>query len=887
MAKHDDFQDTDALETQEWLEALEGVLQHEGQEKARYLVAQLQAKLGQKGVALPRPETAYVNTISKEQETPLPNHHHQAEALASLLRWNAMAMVLRAGKKTSELGGHIATYASSSLLYETGFNYFFRGATDAFPGDLVYFQGHASPGMYARAFLEGRIDESQLENFRQEVGGNGVSSYPHPWLMEDFWQFPTVSMGLGPLMAIYQARFLKYLENRKLIDNKGRKVWMFCGDGEMDEPESHGALSLPVRESLDNLIIVINCNLQRLDGPVRGNGKIIQELEGNFAGFGWRVIKLIWGSAWDPLLAKDTSGELQQRMMTCLDGDYQSIWAKGGAHIREAFFGVSESLKAMVAHMSDAELEQLSRGGHDPQKVYAAYKEAVNHQGSPVVLLIKTVKGFGMGDEGELKNTTHQTKKLSEQGVAQFAKRFNVPASQKQIEEISFIKPSSNSPEMQFLQSQREQLGGYLPARNSDSPKLDVPSLDVFKAVLDGSGDREISTTMAFVRCLTALLKQPALKDHIVPIVPDESRTFGMEGLFRQIGIYSPEGQKYSPEDEGQLMYYKEARDGQLLEEGINEAGAFASWIAAATSYSTNQLPMIPFYIYYSMFGYQRIGDLAWAAGDMRARGFLLGATAGRTTLAGEGLQHTDGHNLMMYSVVPNCICYDPTFAYEVAVIMQQGLKRMYHNQEDVFYYITLMNENYVQPAMPEGVEEGIQKGIYKLKSVNEKAKKRVTLLGSGTILLEVLKAAELLQESCGIGADIFSVTSFSECQREAIDITRAQTRTTQKIKQKPYVTEVLEQGEGPVVAATDYIRWNGEQIRAYVPRAYTVLGTDGFGRSDTRAQLRHHFEVDAKHIAFYAMRALFDEGSITEATLEKAAKAFAIKPKKANPRTA
>jgi len=885
MIKTVDFIDQDVEETQEWLAALDSVVRRIGPDKAQYLLRQLNQRLAQYGIAVPKAETPYINSIPAGKEAALPDDGVLAEKIGRLIRWNAMALVLRGGKRSSELGGHIATYASAAQLYETGFNHFFRACSAHHPGDLVYFQGHASPGMYARAYLEGRIPEDQMDQFREEVNGHGLSSYPHPWLMPNFWQFPTVSMGLGPLMAIFQARFLKYLGNRGLKDNQDRKVWVFCGDGEMDEPEPMGSISLPVREQLDNLIFVVNCNLQRLDGPVRGNGKIIQELEGTFRGAGWHVIKVVWGSEWDDLLAKDTTGALQARMMACLDGDYQSIWRKDGAHVRKVFFGVNADLRKLVSDMSDDDLFRLGRGGHDPQKVFAAYQAAVHHQGEPVVILVKTVKGFGMGDEGELQNTTHQQKKLSSDALQAFAKRFELPSTQEKIEKIAYLKPSEDSEEMRYLQDKRQALGGYVPERQPGSVTLPVPALKAFQSQLEGSGDREISTTMAFVRILAVLLKDKALKEHVVPIVPDECRTFGMEGLFRQVGIYSPHGQQYEPEDKGQLMYYREDSKGQLLEEGLNEAGAFCSWIAAATSYSTNDVPMIPFYIYYSMFGFQRTGDLAWAAGDMRARGFLLGATAGRTTLAGEGLQHTDGHNHILFSVVPNCLCYDPTFAYELAVIIQSGLDRMFAQQQDVYYYITVMNENYAHPAMPNNVEEGIVKGMYLFDSTLPKQKKRVSLLGSGTIFREVIAAAEWLKTHCEIGADIFSVPSFTECRREAMAVERE--NALQGKKEKPYVTECLEQGHGPVIAATDYIRLYPDQIRAYVPRSYQCLGKEGFGRSDTRAQLRHHFKVQAKHIAYMAVVALAEEGTVNADEVKSVAKKLGIDAKKCNPMTA
>ncbi|MEE9452403.1 MAG: pyruvate dehydrogenase (acetyl-transferring), homodimeric type, partial [Gammaproteobacteria bacterium] len=787
-----------------------------------------------------------------------------------------------AGKTSAELGGHIASYASAAILYEIGFNYFFHAANENHHGDLIYIQGHSSPGIYARAFLEGRLNVEQLANFRQEIEKNGLSSYPHPWLMPDFWQFPTVSMGLGPLQAIYQARFLKYLHNRGLADTSGRKVWAFLGDGETDEPESLGALSVAKREHLDNLIFVVNCNLQRLDGPVRGNSKIIQELEGIFHGAGWRVLKVIWGSRWDPLLAKDTEGLLKQRMEACVDGDYQAYKANDGAYVREHFFGADPKLKAMVADMSDEEIWRLNRGGHDKQKVYAAYAEAVKDQKQPTVILAKTIKGYGMGAAGEGQNTTHQQKKMTFDELRTFRDRFNIPVHDSEIEEIRFYRPEDDSPEMQYLQKQRKSLGGYLPARRQKSSALKIPGLDAFAQITKGTGENAISTTMAFVRILNVLLRDKNVGDRIVPIVPDECRTFGMEGMFRQYGIYSPVGQLYTPEDADQLMYYREAKDGRILEEGITEAGAFCSWIAAATSYSSNDFPMIPFYAYYSMFGFQRIGDLAWAAGDSRARGFLLGATAGRTTLAGEGLQHQDGHGHILAGTIPNCVAYDPTYAYELAVIIQHGLQRMMADQEDVYYYIAIMNENYQQPAMPKGVEAGIIKGMYQLQSAEKSAKHQITLLGCGTILQEVLKAAEILAKDFSIGANIWSVTSFNELRREALDIERDnRLHLTDKTS---YVQQCLQDQPGPIIAASDYVMLYADQISPFMSQSYVTLGTDGFGRSDTRQQLRHFFEVDAKYIVITSLKALADEGHIEKDKVLAAIKQYGIDPDKPNP---
>ncbi|MDF3055765.1 MAG: aceE, partial [Gammaproteobacteria bacterium] len=822
MSKESSFNiDIDSLETQEWLSALASVVKEEGTERAEFILNALLADAQRLGVSTtPMGNTAYVNSIPADQEEKMPAEEAEiAERVRSLIRWNAIMMVLKAGKKDTALGGHLASFASSATLYDVGFNYFFRGRTDEYLGDLVFIQGHSAPGIYARAFLEGRITETQLTNFRQEIGGKGLSSYPHPWSMPDFWQFPTVSMGLGPLQAIYQARFLKYMENRGLIAHQNRKVWAFLGDGEMDEVDSLGAITVAAREKLDNLIFVVNCNLQRLDGPVRGNGHIIQELEALFRGAGWNVLKVIWGRRWDPLLAKDKNGILVKRMSECVDGDYQHIRSKDAAYLRSFFFGKYPELAELVKDISDDDLWRLNRGGHDPQKVYAAYAEAMKHKGQPTIILAKTVKGYGLGAAGEAQNITHNLKKLAVDDLKDFCKRFNLPISEDKIADLPFYKPKENSPEIQFISGRRKALGGHLPQRFHASPKLETPELPLFDSILKGTGDREISTTMAFVRVLTALLKDKNIKDYIVPIVADESRTFGMEGLFRQIGIYSVVGQLYEPEDKSQLMYYREAKDGQLLQEGISEAGAFSSWMAAATSYSNHGKPMIPFYIYYSMFGFQRIGDLAWAASDIRARGFLLGSLAGRTTLAGEGMQHADGHSLVLSSTIPNCISYDPTFAYEIAVIIQNGLKRMYHNQEDVYYYITLMNENYTHPEMPKGVEEGIIKGMYLFQQGSDKAKHRVQLLGSGAILREVIAAAALLERDFGVTADIWSTPSLVELRRDGLTVER-HNRLNPKAKQKvSYVTQCLKNQKGPVIAATDYMKLYADQIRPYVPQ--------------------------------------------------------------------
>jgi pyruvate dehydrogenase E1 component len=878
--------DIDPAETQEWLAALESVLREEGPERAQFLLNQLQNQAASSGVMLDvGRNTPYINSIPTAEEKPIPPDNGVAQRIQALIRWNAVAMVVRAGKKAAELGGHIATYASAAILYEVGFNHFFNGPEFKKGGDLLYIQGHSSPGIYARAFLEGRLSEKQLENFRQEVEADGLSSYPHPWLMPNFWQFATVSMGLGPLQAIYQARFLKYLHNRELQDTEGRKVWAFLGDGETDEPESLGAIDIAVREKLDNLIFVINCNLQRLDGPVRGNGKIIQDLEAIFRGAGWRVIKVVWGSRWDALLAKDKDGLLLKRMQECVDGDFQSYKANDGAYVRKHFFGKYPELAKMVEHMTDDEIWRLNRGGHDPQKVFAAYNEAVNHKGQPVVILTKTVKGYGMGAAGEGQNITHQQKKMNVEQLKAFRDRFQIPVTDKDIENVPFYRPKDDSPEIQYLKEQRKQLGGALPARSHHCEKLPAPDLKAFKAVLDGSGDREISTTMAFVRLLNIIMKDKKLGPRVVPIIPDECRTFGMEGMFRQYGIYSPVGQLYTPVDAEQIMYYREDIKGQVLEEGINEAGAFCSWLAAGTSYSSNQLPMMPFYIYYSMFGFQRIGDLAWAAGDMQARGFLLGGTAGRTTLAGEGLQHQDGHAHILANTIPNCISYDPTYAYELAVIIQNGMKRMYEDQENIFYYISVMNENYIQPPMPKGVEQGIIKGMYCLQKTKKKTKHHVQLLGSGTILREVEKAAEQLNDF-GVSADVWSVTSYNELAREGQRIQREAMLNPAKKKPTPYVAECLDAIEAPVISATDYMRSYSEQLRPYINNHLVTLGTDGFGRSDTRAKLRHFFEVDSKYIVLASLTALADIGELSADTVAKAIKKLSIDPKKPQPQT-
>ena len=880
------LEDLDPVETQEWLESIDSVLKLHGPERAHFILERLIDYTRRSGAYLPfKPNTAYVNTIPTGREPEYPGNRALERRIEAYIRWNAMAMVVQANRMSSEYGGHLSSYASSATLYEVGFNHFWRAASEKHPGDMVFMQGHSSPGVYARAYLEGRLSEEQLRHFRQEAGGPGIglSSYPHPWLMPDFWQFPTVSMGLGPMMAIFQARFVRYMENRGLARPSDRKVWAFLGDGEMDEPESMGALTMPVREGLDNLIFVINCNLQRLDGPVRGNGKIIQELEAAFLGAGWNVIKVLWGSRWDPLLARDSKGLLRRVMEDSVDGEYQNFKAKGGAYTREHFFGKYPELKAMVANMSDEEIWRLNRGGHDPRKVYAAYAAAMTHKGQPTVILAKTVKGFGLGKGGEGQMVAHQQKKLSEEDLRAFRDRFNIPVSDEDIARLPFRKPDEGSDEARYLQERRASFGGYLPARRKEAAPLAIPPLEAFQPVLEGTGEREISTTMAFVRLLTILLKDKNIGKNIVPIVPDEARTFGMEGLFRQIGIYSSVGQLYTPQDAETLMSYREDKKGQMIEEGINEAGGLASWIAAGTAYSNHGVSMVPFYIYYSMFGFQRVGDFIWAAGDIQARGFLLGATAGRTTLAGEGLQHQDGHSQLVATTVPNCVAYDPTYAYELAVIVHDGMRRMYVEQENIFYYLTVMNENYPQPALPQGVEQGILKGGYPLQS-GGRGKVRATLLGSGTILRECLAAAKILENDYGIPADVFSITSFSELRREALETERWNLLHPAETPRVPYVESLLKEHEGPIVAATDYMRIVPDQVREWVGGRYVTLGTDGYGRSDSRAALRKHFEVDRNYITIAALKALADEGKVDQATLIGAMKALGVDPSKPVP---
>jgi pyruvate dehydrogenase E1 component len=877
--------DINGEETREWLESLQAVIEREGPERAHYLIEQMVDFTRRSGGYLPyKATTAYINTIPAHLGKKHPGDSQLERRIKSLIRWNAMATVVRAGKRGGELGGHIASFASAATLYDIGFNHFFRGPEHPGGGDLVFIQGHSSPGIYARSFLEGRITEEQLDSFRQESDGKGLSSYPHPWLMPDYWQLPTVSMGLGPIMAIYQARFLKYLHNRGIADTSDRKVWCFMGDGESDEPESLGAISLAGREKLDNLIFVINCNLQRLDGPVRGNGKIIQELEGVFRGAGWRVIKVLWGSYWDKLFAKDKDGILRQRMEEAVDGDYQNYKAKGGAYTREHFFGKYPETAEMVATMSDQDIWRLNRGGHDPHKVYAAYASAVASPGQPTVVLAKTVKGYGMGEAGEAQNITHQQKKMDIESIRQFRDRFGVPIPDEDLENVPYYHPGPDSEEVKYMMARREELGGFVPQRRQQNGAIEAPELGIFDTLLKSSGDREFSTTMAFVRALSLLLRDKSIADRIVPIVADEARTFGMEGMFRQLGIYSSVGQLYTPQDSDQLMFYKEDQKGQILQEGITEAGAMSSWIAAATSYSASGETMIPFFIFYSMFGFQRVGDLAWAAGDMRARGFLVGGTAGRTTLNGEGLQHEDGNSHMISSMIPNCISYDPTFSYELSVIVQDGMRRMFQEGEDVFYYITVENENYTHPDMPEGAEDGIRKGMYLFQQGGDNAR-RVQLLGSGAILREAIAAANILEQDFGIASDIWSATSFSELRRDGVDCARWNRLNPEQEPRIPWITECLRDRAGPVVAASDYVRAFADQIRGFLPQEdYIVMGTDGFGRSDTREQLRRFFEVDRYNIAYAALYALYRRDQFSLGELTAARESLGIDPGKSNP---
>ncbi len=883
-----EFEDQDPLETQEWLAALDSVTRNVGKGRAAYLLKILADWAANNGIRLPATiTTPFRNTIPPESEKRMPGDLFMERSIRSLVRWNALAMVMRANTRDPGLGGHISSFSSSATLYDVGFNYFFRGPTDTHLGDLIYYQGHSSPGIYARSFLEGRLTEDQLDNFRREVDGKGLSSYPHPWLMPDYWQFPTVSMGLGPIQAIYQARVLKYLNSRELVEQGDRKVWAFLGDGETDEPESLGSISMAGREKLDNLIFVVNCNLQRLDGPVRGNGNIIQELEAIFRGAGWNVIKVIWGRLWDPLLRKDKTGLLQQRMNEVLDGELQNYKSNGGAYTREHFFGKYPELLELVKDLTDDDIMYLNRGGHDPYKVYSAYSAAVEHQGQPTVVLAMTVKGYGTGPAGEAQNITHSLKKLDTDSLKKFRDRFAVPIGDDDIDQVPYYRPEDDSAEAHYLKRVRDKLGGSIPVRQNDFDALPVPALELFDSQLKSSGDREVSTTMAFVRILSSLVKDKKIGPRVVPIVPDEARTFGMEGMFRQLGIYSSVGQKYKPHDADQIMFYKEDKKGQILEEGINEAGAFSAWIAAATAYSTSDYALVPFYVFYSMFGFQRIGDLAWAAGDSQARGFLIGATAGRTTLNGEGLQHQDGHSHILANTIPNCISYDPTYAYELAVIVQDGLRRMYADKENRFYYITTMNENYHQPDMPAGIEQGIIKGMYRLQqAIDKKAKQVVQLLGSGTILLEVLAAAELLRADHKVEADVWSVTSFNEICRQAQSDDRWNMLHPEETRCVPYVTQQLQDQTGPVIAATDYMKNYAEQIRGFIPQRYVVLGTDGFGRSDTREKLRHFFEVDRYFIVVASLKALADEGVLKPEAVSAAMEKYGIDPNKQDPWT-
>jgi pyruvate dehydrogenase E1 component len=884
--------DIDSLETQEWIESMESVLEHEGPERAHFLLEKLIERARRSGTHLPfDATTAYVNTIPPGQEPHMPGDQSMEARIRAAIRWNALVLVLRASKKDLELGGHIGSFASSAMLYDVGFNHFFKAASEQDGGDFIFAQGHISPGIYSRAFLEGRLTEQQMNNFRQECDGQGLSSYPHPKLMPDFWQFPTVSMGLGPLQAIYTARFLKYLTDRGIKDCSGQRVYCFLGDGETDEPESLGAIGLASREGLDNLTFIINCNLQRLDGPVRGNGKIIQELEGTFRGAGWEVVKVIWGSYWDPLIARDTSGKLLQLMNETVDGEYQNCKAKGGKYTREQFFNKYPETAAMVANMSDNDIWRLNRGGHDPVKVYAAYDKALKTKGRPTVILAKTVKGYGLGTAGEGLNIAHNVKKMDIESIKYFRDRFHIPLSDDKIADLPFYRFPDDSPEAQYLSARRAALGGSLPARRMQADEtLEIPPLKSFDAILKGSGEREVSSTMNFVRVLNSLLKDKKIGNRIVPIIPDEARTFGMEGLFRQVGIYASEGQKYVPQDADQVAYYREDKKGQVLQEGINELGAMASWVAAGTSYSTCNATTIPFYIYYSMFGFQRVGDLAWAAGDSQARGFLLGATAGRTTLNGEGLQHQDGHSHVQAGLIPNCVTYDPTYGYEVAVIVRDGLRRMYEKNENIFYYLTLMNENYQHPAMPEhtDIADQIIKGIYRLEQVaakgSKKAKVKVQLLGSGTILLQVRAAAQILANDYGVSSDVYSVTSFNELARDGQEVVRWNMLHPEAEQKTAYVSTVIDADHGPAIAATDYVKSYAEQIRGYLNTCYRVLGTDGFGRSDSRANLRQHFEVNQYYIVVAALYELAEQGKVERKLVSDAIKRFDINPEKINP---
>ena len=879
--------DNDPLETQDWIESLNAVIQKQGNQRAHYLIKELINKAYMEGANIPYTQnTPYINTIPANEEKKSNGDQNIERRIRSFIRWNAAAMVVRANKKFPELGGHIGTFASAATLYDVGMNHFWRAKNNKFGGDLVYFQGHSAPGMYARAFLEGRLSEKQLDSFRQEVKPGGLSSYPHPWLMPDFWQFPTVSMGLGPMMAIYQARFMKYLINRGLIKDEGRKVWAFLGDGEMDEPESLGAIGLASRENLDNLIFVVNCNLQRLDGPVRGNGKIIQELEGIFRGAGWNVIKVIWGSYWDQLLANDKTGHLVKIMNETVDGEYQAMKARDGSYVREKFFGKYPETLDLVSSMSDKDIWRLNRGGHDPHKVYAAYDKAMKSNGKPTVIITKTIKGYGMGKSGESVNTTHQTKKLDIDDLMYYRDRFDVPLTDEQVKNIEYYKPSENSPEIKYIKEKRMKLGGFIPERTSFAKSIKAPPKNIFDNMKESTGEKEMSTTMALVRMLTSILRDKNVAPRLVPIIPDEARTFGMEGFFQKIGIYAHEGQKYEPEDAAQLSSYREDKSGQVLEEGINEAGAMSSWIAAGTSYTNHDIEMIPIYLFYSMFGFQRIGDLAWAGADSQSRGFLIGATAGRTTLAGEGLQHQDGHSHLMASTIPNCISYDPTYHYELAVIFREGLKRMHEKKENIFYYITTMNENYSHPAIPKNkdCEEGILKGMYKIKEFNKHKKTKIQFLGSGTILREMIAGAEILQKEYQIDSEIWSVTSFNELRRDGMETERFNLLNPDKDQKISYVEKCLGKTEGPILAASDYMRANSDQIRPYIDKSFYSLGTDGFGRSDTRKNLRNFFEVDKEHIVAYGLSVLSREQLIASKYAAEAIKKYKINPDKKIP---
>ena len=877
----------DPIEAKEWLDSFDAVTRFNGSNVSSELIQRLTDHARERGVNLPAAiTTPFKNTIDPEDERVMPGDLFMERRIRSLIRWNAMAMVMRANDNEDGLGGHISSFSSSATLYDVGMNYFFRGTANGHPGDLVFYQGHSAPGMYARSYLEGVFDESQLENFRREVSGKGLSSYPHPWLMPNYWQFPTVSMGLGPLQAIYQAHVMKYQQKRGLVDHRDRKVWCFLGDGECDEPESLGAIGLAGREGLGNLHFVVNCNLQRLDGPVRGNSKIIQELEGVFRGAGWNVIKVVWGRRWDPLLERDKSGLLLKRMDEVCDGELQNCKFNGGAYTREHFFGKYPETLDLVKDLSDDDIMYLNRGGHDPYKVYAAYAAACEETERPTVILAMTVKGYGTSEAGEASNETHSLKKLDLKSLKAFRDRFGVPISDKDLKDVPFYRPPEDSPEMRYLRERRAELGGSIPSRRATSYSLPAPAQSAYASQLKGSGKREISTTMAFVRVLSSLVKDKQIGERVVPIVPDEARTFGMEGMFRQLGIYSSVGQQYTPHDAGQILYYKEEETGQILEEGINEAGATSAWLAAATSYSVSDYPMVPFYIFYSMFGFQRIHDLAWAAGDSQARGFLIGATAGRTTLNGEGLQHQDGHSHLMATTIPNCISYDPTYSYELATIISSGMKRMFEDGDNVFYYITTMNENYVHPDMPEGVEEGIVRGLYPLKKSAKKGKKRVQLMSAGTIMREVEAAAVILEKDYGVAADIWSMTSVNELARDGHMVFRRNMMNPAAEPEVPYVTQCLAPTEGPIIAATDYIRAHTNQIREFMPRSFTVLGTDGFGRSDTRAQLREFFEVDRRYVVLAAMTALAEEGVVSRADVAKVMTDLGIDPAKPDPTT-